>query len=48
MNKQDIDYANQDFFLAIDVHNKDWKVTVGTNHIELKTFSMNPSVEGGI
>ena len=42
MHKQDIDYTNQDFFLGIDVHQKNWQVTVRTNNMELKTFSMNP------
>jgi transposase len=45
MNKQSIDYTNQDFFLGIDVHKKSWKVTVRTNGMELKTFSMDPSPE---
>jgi transposase len=45
MNKQSIDYTNQDFFLGIDVHKKSWKVTVRTNDMELKTFSMDPSPE---
>jgi transposase len=45
MNKQVIDYTNQDFFLGIDVHQKNWIVTVRTNNMELKTFSMNPSPE---
>lgn len=43
MHKQNIDYTNQDFFLGIDVHKNSWKVTVRTNKMELKTFSMNPS-----
>jgi transposase len=45
MYRQSIDYTNQDFFLGIDVHRKSWKVTVRTNGMELKTFSMSPSVE---
>jgi transposase len=45
MHSQRIDYTNQDFFLGIDVHHKSWKVTVRTNGMELKTFSMNPSAE---
>jgi transposase len=45
MHKQSIDYTNQDFFLGIDVHKKSWKVTVRTNDMELKTFSMDPSPE---
>jgi transposase len=45
MNTQSIDYTNQWFFLGIDVHKKSWKVTVMTNGMELKTFSMDPSPE---
>ena len=45
MHKQSIDYTSQDFFLGIDVHKKDWKVTVRTNGMELKTFSMDPLPE---
>jgi hypothetical protein len=28
MKKQGIDYTNQDFFLGIDVHQKNWIVTI--------------------
>jgi len=45
MDNQSIDYTNQDFFLGIDVHKKSWKVTVRTQNMELKTFSMDPSPE---
>jgi hypothetical protein len=45
MNRQSIDYTNQDFFLGIDVHEKSWKVTVRTKGMQLKTFSMDPSPE---
>jgi hypothetical protein len=45
MNRQSIDYTNEDFFLGIDVHKNSWKVTVRTNDMELKTFSMDPSPE---
>lgn len=45
MYSQDIDYTGQDFFLGIDVHHKSWRVTIRTNGMELKTFSMNPSAE---
>jgi len=36
-------FANSLFFIGIDTHLKNWKVTVRFNGIELKTFSMNPS-----
>lgn len=45
MNKQSIDYTDEEFFLGIDVHKKSWKVTVRINGMELKTFSMDPSPE---
>jgi len=40
-----IDFSKQAIFVGIDVHKKSWKVTIRTNGIELKTFSMNTSVE---
>ncbi len=40
---QIISFANTHFFIGIDAHLKNWKVTVRMGGIELKTFSMNPS-----
>ena len=40
-----LDFSNQKFFIGIDVHKKNWKVTIQSNQIQLKTFSMNPSAE---
>jgi transposase len=40
-----INFKGQEFFIGIDVHKKDWKVTIRWNHMELKTFSQNPSPE---
>ena len=45
MHGQDIDYTNHDFFLGIDVHQKNWKVTIRANRMQLKTFSLDPSAE---
>lgn len=48
MNKmQDtkIDFRGQRFFVGIDVHKKNWSVTVKSNGLELKTFSMESSPE---
>ena len=42
---REVDFSYQRFFIGIDVHKKSWKVTVRTNHMELKTFSMNPQPE---
>lgn len=33
------------FFIGIDTHLKNWSVTIRSNNLELKTFSMNPSPE---
>ena len=44
MNKDNtINFNNQKFFIGIDVHLKQWTVTIRCNKIEVKTFSMNPS-----
>jgi transposase len=39
-----LDFNNQAFFVGIDVHQKSWSVTIRTERLALKTFSMNPSV----
>ncbi|MHA2183208.1 MAG: IS110 family RNA-guided transposase [Promethearchaeota archaeon] len=36
-------FDGQDFFIGIDVHRKNWVVSIRYHHMELKTFSMNPS-----
>ncbi len=33
------------FYIGIDMHLKSWTVTIRSQGIELKTFSMNPSAE---
>jgi len=38
-----LNFINQHFFVGIDVHLKQWKVTIRSAGIELRTFSMNPS-----
>ncbi len=47
MSKQNnkLDFTNQEFHIGIDVHKKNWSVTIRSNQMELKTFSMNPSPE---
>jgi transposase len=44
MQKKDtlLDFSKQTFFLGLDVHKKNWSVTVRANSLELRTFSMNP------
>ena len=38
-----ITFSNLHFFIGIDTHLKQWKVTIRNSSLELKTFSMNPS-----
>jgi transposase len=38
----EVDFSNQKFFIGFDVHKKNWKATIRTNQMELRTFSMNP------
>jgi hypothetical protein len=38
-----ISFANIHFFVGIDAHLKNWKVSIHFVGLELKTFSMNPS-----
>lgn len=37
-----INFENQVFYIGIDVHKNSWSVTIRTNHMELKTYSMKP------
>jgi transposase len=39
-----LDFNNQHFFVGIDVHQKSWTVTIRSEKLLIKTFSMNPSV----
>lgn len=47
MHRQDtqLDFSSQSFFIGLDVHKKSWTVTIRSNAMELKRFSMNPSPE---
>jgi transposase len=38
-------FSNFHFFIGIDAHLKQWKVTIRNSGLELKTFSMNPSAD---
>jgi len=40
-----ITFSNSHFFIGIDTHLKNWRVTIRNSGLELKTFSMNPSVD---
>jgi transposase len=37
-----LDFTNQIIFVGIDVHKKQWSVTINTGSQQIKTFSMNP------
>lgn len=47
MSPQDkkIDFSGQRFFIGIDVHKKNWAVTIRMRDMDLKTISMNPKPE---
>jgi len=40
-----LDFNSQRFYIGIDVHKKSWNVTIKTEGLVLKTYSMNPSPE---
>lgn len=42
MNSPTIDFAGQYLFIGIDTHARQWKITVRTQNIPLRTLSINP------
>ena len=36
---RELDFQGQDIFIGIDVHLKNWRVTIMTEHLFHKTFS---------
>ncbi|HSD62366.1 MAG TPA: IS110 family transposase [Ignavibacteriaceae bacterium] len=40
-----LNFNSQLFYLGLDVHKKQWTVTIRSNRMELKTFSIDPSAE---
>lgn len=40
-----LNFEGQDFYIGIDVHKSSWKITIRTQFMELKTFSMEPVPE---
>lgn len=40
-----LDFSNEHFYIGNDVHKNSWKITIRTDNMELKTFSMDPSPE---
>jgi transposase len=41
-----LDFTGERFYIGLDVHKKNWSVTIRCRGQHLKTFSMNPSPEG--
>lgn len=41
-----LDFTGQRIYTALDTHKKSWKVSIFTEHLEHKTFSQAPDVEG--
>ena len=37
-----LDFQGQPFYVGLDVHLKNWSVTISTDQLKLKTFSMDP------
>ena len=42
-NDPAISFKGQHLFIGLDIHKKNWKVTIRINHTEIKRFSMDPS-----
>ncbi len=42
MNSSNIDFTGQDLFVGIDTHARQWKITVRTQSVALRTLSINP------
>jgi transposase len=40
-----LDFSGQTIFVGMDVHKKSWKVCIRSEHMELKTFSQEPSAK---
>ena len=38
-----LNFNSQQFYVGIDVHKKNWTVTIRAGGLALKTYSMNPS-----
>lgn len=41
----ELDFSNQIIFVGIDVHKKQWSITINSGGQQIKTFSMNPEPE---
>ena len=38
-----IDFQGKNFYIGLDVHKKNWSVTIRTQNVKMRTFSMNPN-----
>ncbi len=43
MKNNELNFIGQDFYIGIDVHKKSWDLTIRSNGLKIKEFSMNPS-----
>lgn len=43
LRENQLDFKGHDFFIGLDVHKRNWMVTIRTRDLFLKTFSTNPS-----
>lgn len=43
--QRQLDFRGQKFYIGIDVHKNKWVVSIRSNKLELKTFSMSPNPE---
>ena len=42
-NEKKVDYSNQNIYVGLDTHKKDWKVTINLEDRRLVTYSMEPN-----
>lgn len=43
--KKNIDFTGERFFIGLDVHKNQWAISISSNGIILKRFTMEPSIE---
>lgn len=43
--KNPVDFSNEDFYIGLDVHKKNWNVTVRTSNLEVAHFSQLPEAK---
>ena len=40
-----VDFTGQPIYIGMDVHKRNWSISIHTEHVEHKTFSQPPEVE---